>query len=297
MRGPVLFVVALGLGVACRGPHLEPQASKTAGSNAIPVVASTSASVHDPDETLQAVRWVNAAFGCFSGGSWMEATGSIGEERTLATVSRCRLLMTEVLGKKLDDDAALASVRAIEPAVVDALVAAVEKSAPPKRRAELVAVVRLYCDAAREALNARKAADAARQGKPLDEAAVTAKDALAKLYASKNKRARVASLVLAADHLESARGLDSKGKALTASPTFDVIFGVPRMDAWSPYALATAKAAGHPVTKDDDAIPAIATAFAERFEAVANDLRASEAREVAEGYAKRLREELAAKSK
>lgn len=257
--------------------------------------ASASASVRDPDDSARAFRWLHATLGCFSGGSWMEAIGSTGEERTLATVSRCRVLVSEPLGKKQDDEVALAAVRAIEPAVVEAIAQAIDKAAPPKRRAEIVAFVRLYGDAAREALLARRAADAARTGKPLDEAAVTASVALAKLYASKDNRARVAALMLGADHLESARGLDSKSKALTASPAFDVIFGVPRMDAWAPYALATAKAAGHPVTKDDDAIPALATSFAERFEAVAKEMQVSEAKQAADGYAKRLRMQLAEK--
>ena len=293
MRALVVIVSALALGAACTGAHLEPHLAKrgSASGSALPST-SASASARDPDDSAKAFRWLNAMLGCFTGGAWMEAIGSTGEERTLATVGRCRILVSEPLGKKADDAVALAAVRAIDPGVVDALAQAIEKVAPPKRRAELVVFIRLFGDAAREALLARRAADAARKGMPLDETAVTASAALAKLYASKDNRARVVSLILAADHLESARGLDSKSKALTASPAFHVVFGVAKMDAWTPYALATAKAAGHPVTKEDDAIPALAMSFAERFEAISKDLQAGETKEACDGYARRLRTEL-----
>lgn len=309
MRGLLLIFGALALGVACGGPHLQPHHDKGSpsapGASGAPGTsgtsgASTSASatsVRDPDETQHAFRWLNAAFGCFSGGAWMEAIGSLGEERTLATLGRCRTLVAEALGRKLDDDAALTAVREMRPEPVNAIIAAIEKAAPPKRKDEIVAVIRAYTDAAREALNARHAADAARKGKPLDEAAVTASGALAKLHGLTSSRAKVSALVLAADHLESARGLDSRGKALTASPCFDVVFGVARQDAWAPYALAAAKAAGHPVTKEDDALAAVAEAFADRFEALAAAMQGSEPKEAAVGYAKRLRQELAEKKK
>lgn len=290
MRALLIVTCALALGAACGGgPHLERNPTRASASAPVPrpsVVASSSA---DDDEARVQTRFENAALGCFSGGSWMEAVGSIGEERTLATVRRCRTLLTEALGKKPDDDAGLASVRAIEPAMVDALVAAIEKSGGSG------AFVRLYADAAREALAARRAADRARAGKPADEQALGAKEALAKLHASTDKVARVAALVVAADHLESSRGLDSKTKALAASPAFEVVFGVPRHESFSSYARAVAKASGHPV--DDGAkelalMKALAAAFADRFEALEKQLPAGEPREAASGYAKRLRAQI-----
>lgn len=289
MRSVLLVFGSLALGAACgAGPHLERHPTSASASTAPKPSTVPSSSVTD-DDVLRVTRWENAVLGCFSGGAWMEAVGSIGEERTLATVRRCRTLMTETLGKKPDDEAALAAVRSIDTKAVDGIVAAIEKSGGQGT------LVRLYADAAREALAARRAGDAARAGKPADEPALSAKAGLAKLYASSDKNARVAALVLAADHLESARGLDAKTKAVAASPAFEVVFGVPRQDTWSAYARAVAKASGHPVeeqAKEIAVMAAIAASFADKLEALEKQLPASEPKEAAGGYAKRLRDQI-----
>lgn len=298
MRSLGVVIVSLALGAACwRGPHLERNGTtRTAASGSVFPSASASASAgHDPDDTVIAMRWVSAAMGCFSGGAWVEALGSVGEERSLATLGRCRTLVTEPLGKKADDAAALAAVRAMLPEVVDAIAVAIEKNAPPKRRARVGSLIRTYGAAAREALLARTAAEAARAGKPFDEAALSARDALAKLHGEKGKLARVAALVVAADRLESSRGLDAKSKALAASPTFQVVFGV-NGDSFDESARKAAKVGGHPVDDKATGLPlmiAIASAFADRFEALEPTLPANEARDVAAGYARRLRQEIA----
>jgi hypothetical protein len=294
------IVVPLGF-VACGGPgaHLQKRhAASGKGSSSASVTASPSASedgvtvAKDPD---RATRWAWSAIGCWVGAAWAEALGAQGEERLLSTLRRCRLVATDVLGAKADDELTLRGVRAIEPGMVDRVATRIEKTGG----GELVALVRATADAAREALAARKAAEDVRNGGAVTDA-LGAKGALAQLWSRKDQASHAVALLLAADHVESARTLDGKAKAIAAAPAFEVVFGVPRQDAWIPYASAVAKAGGHPPEKDDErsVLMALIAAFADKFEQVGRALDPGEAKEASWGSARRLRAELeAAKTK
>ena len=317
VRSAILAAVVLSVGCG-RGAHLEPharpRANAAAAAKPAPSPAAPAAPAAPPmKDGKTANRWTNAAIACFTGGAWVEALGSLGEERTLATTRRCRLLSIEALGADPGDDGAMSSVRAIEPKAVDGVVAAIERITPvAAEHSQLAALVRATADACREAMLARRAAEALRKNKDAapDVAVLTAKSALVKLSSLNvgphTRTAKLAALVVAADHVESSRGLPPSAKVLAAAPAFEVIFGVPRpanvtSESWASYVSAAAKAGGHPETsngsatdREKHAFASVVTAFADRFEALENELAAGEPKEVAAGYAKRLREELAA---
>ncbi len=295
--GSVVLAMSIGIACAGSGPHLEPHLEPhdkpvSASAKELPSASaapSASASAHvDEHRSLHLTYF---AIGCFTGGAWVEALGSLGEERTLAITHRCRMLVTDALGRKPDDVAALAAVRAIDPKAVDAIVAVI---ADP----ELVLLTRATADAAREAAAARKIAEALRKdGNGKVDDALAAKDALAKLYALKDPTAKLVALVVAADHVESSRGLPSRAKTLAAAPAFEVVFGTarPKDGEWLPYVAAAAKAGGHAPTDNTEqsAFAGVVASFADKFEALTKTLPAGEPQEVSVGYAKRLRTQLA----
>jgi hypothetical protein len=298
LRGVLSVTATLLIGAACAaGPHLERHhrdAAKSASISAEPAPAPSSSPSPSPSMFAQtdhhgSRHLLHAALGCFTGGAWMEALGSTGEERTIATTHRCRLLSTDGMGAKPEDDVALAAARAIEPKAVDAIVAKISEP-------ELATLFRLFADAAREAADARKLADSIRKDKnaKVDDA-LGKKDALVKLRALNAPMAKVAAMVLAADHVESSRGLPPRAKILTAAPAFETVFNVarPSGDDWIAYASAAAKAGNHAPSDNSEkaAFAGVVATFADKFEALAKEAK-GESREVATGYAKRLREEL-----
>jgi hypothetical protein len=268
-------------------------------------VGSTSiapaSSLAGPPDGEHAHRILYATIGCFTGGAWVEALGATGEERTLATTRRCRILATEALGATADDEATFVAVRAIDPKAVEAVAASVSAET------EIAALVRMIGSAAREAYDARRAAETLRKNPTakLDEVLIV-KQSLAQLNAVKTGKhattARLVALVLAADHIESSRGLPARAKVLTAAPAFEVIFGVARPadpEAWSAYVSAAAKAGGHAPAdaSEQSAFAGVVTSFAEKFEAMVKDAPIGEPKEAAAGYANRLRNQLAAAAK
>jgi len=301
LRGVLAVSIATMFGVACAGfPHLERHHRRAAAS--APVSGepakpppSPSPSPLTPSDEHRDHHLAHAAFACFTGGAWMEALGSIGEERTIATTHRCRMLVTDALGGKPDDAAALSTARSIDPKAVDVIAKAIGEQ-------ELSAIVRAAADAAREAAEARKLAEALRKDKSakIDDA-LGKKDALAKLHAMKPRTAKVVALVLAADRVESARGLPPRAKILAAAPAFELVFGVarPSGDDWLSYVTAAAKAGGHAPSDNTEAaaFAALVTSFAEKFELLAKEAEHGEPQEVAAGYAKRLRTQLSEAAK
>jgi hypothetical protein len=297
--GSVLVAMSIGVACAGSGARLQPlpknasssASAKPSGSNG----AAPSASFSAHTDEHRAHHLAYAAIGCFTAGSWMEALGAIGEERTLATTHRCRMLVTDGLGAKPDDEVALTAVRTIDPKAVDAIAAVIGDP-------ELVEITRATADAAREASAARKLAESLRKdpsGK-LDDA-LAKKEALAKLYALKAPTAKLVALVIAADHVESSRGLPARAKTLAAAPAFEVVFGVARPSdgEWLPYVTAAAKAGGHAASENTEqsAFSGVVTSFADKFEAVAKTVPSGEPEEAAVGYAKRLRGQLSAAAK
>ena len=160
---------------------------------------------------------------------------------------------------------------------------------------------------------------------------LSAKDALSALGTLGTEEAKLVQLVLGADRVESSRGLAPRAKILAASPGLQVVFGVAspavkasgvesgaktaseeEQTAWVTYLATVAKAAGHPPKaeptpspneppvpkpsldeQEQAAFTGIAEGFADRFAALSTKLPKGVAKDVASGYAERLRTELA----
>jgi hypothetical protein len=281
-----------------------------------PPSPSTSAS-SDPraPDSNEAHRLSWQAIGCFIGGPWSEALGASGEERILADTKRCREIATGPLGAKPEDAVALDAVRNLDADVIARAITGLEAKYGDKRDEKLLQLVRGTADAGREAQGVRRAAEEMRKAKsksPTDAQvkALAAKDALVALGKLGTEEGKLVQLVLAADRVESARGLDVRGKMLAASPGLEVVFGVAppktagevQQSEWVTYLAAVAKAAGHapktePSASTDDqeqaAFTGVAQGFADRFEAVGAKLPQGVAKGAANGYATQLRAELA----
>jgi hypothetical protein len=318
--------------LACGGSGAESPPARTAGNTPegeappvqAPPAASASWSPASTPDASKARRWAWSAIGCWIGGAWSEALGALGDERPLSTAKRCRVVAVEALGAKLEDEAALAAVRGVDAQAADRTAWAIEQAAgDAKEGRELAALVRAVAPAAREAIAARRAGeilrrdlaakDAAKVGSDLESGAgaLGAKDALATLDGTTTPAlgpaAKGIAAILAADRLETARGLEPRAKVVAAAPAFEVLFGVARPQGpfkagdWLAYVTAAAKAAGHAVDesnattheREQAAFAGVAAGLADRLEETGRALEAGEAKEVVAGYAKHLRADLA----
>jgi hypothetical protein len=252
------------------------------------------------------------------GGPWSEALGAIAEERTLADVARCRQVQTKLLDRPPTDGATLDALRAVDPKMVDAIVAAFEKKAaalPAQAKNQAIAVLRASADAAREALEVRTIAAEIRAKKKADEAATTALGATARLEAlhrTDGVEANLVFLVLAADRLEAARGLPPSAKITVAAPAAKLLFGITPKGgpeggsnderAWIDLLVAAGGTAKHPPKLPDTKDPKlqethakmlVAAALAEKFDDARKALAKGVVLEVATGYVDRLRTAIA----
>jgi hypothetical protein len=302
LRSCARLVLVLGfsalLGVACGGgARLERTAAKAPGAKSAAASGSVTAPPSASNETEgpapdleKAARWTWTTIGCQVGAAWSEALGALGEERVLATLRRCRTISSEILGAKIEDETSLRKVRDIDPATLEQIVAKIQKAG-----GGLAELVRASGEASREAMLARRAAESVRKGESLAgaEKALSAKEALAKLWGRKEKEAKTIALILAADRIEASRGLEGAAKIATAAPGFEIVFGVAPQSDWTSYVIAVAKATGRTATDEKTALEGIVAAFSERFEQQGKAVDPGEAKEVSWGYARRLRKELA----
>jgi hypothetical protein len=314
----LLLASILALVAACKPSNtggLDLHGEPKAGKKDPPAPSSSSSADASKPEASDAHRLAWQAIGCFIGGPWSEALGASGEERILADTKRCREVATGPLGAKPEDGAALDAVRNLEPAVVERVIAGLAAIYGNQQDQKLLQLVKATADAAREAHAVRRITVELRKTKSkspsdADVAALSSKDALAALGKLGTEEGKLVQLVLGADRLESARGLDARGKLLAASPGLDVIFGVPSSKSgaetkqadWVAYLSSAAKAAGHPpktapdaslAEQEQAAFTAVAQGFADRFEALAAKLAPGVAKGVANGYAAQLRSDLA----
>ncbi|MEO7094671.1 MAG: hypothetical protein ABI175_15545 [Polyangiales bacterium] len=308
-----LFAASFAACAASVSTTTSPPVSTSNGAATAPATA---------DEAL-AIRWAWTSIGCFVGGPWSEALGARPEDRIAADVVRCRDVVSGPLRAAGDDAAALAAVRGLDPATVQRVVDAIgeEAAGMGERKTPLLTFIRASADAAREAMMARRVSEAIRLDLAAKDGpkataemndgrtALTARSALAALQAIGTDDARVVALILAADHVEAARGLPPAAKLLAASPAFDVVLSTPlpegafdyKAGAWLAYVRAAAKAAGHPAelgnnaaTNDVErlAFAGVASGFADRFEALVPKVQGAP-HDVAAGYAESLRAALA----
>ncbi len=240
---------------------------------------------------------VTQATSCWMGGLWSDALGETDEARTAGIDRRCNALLHDIdlaaaeRGRALADrvpppapEEAYYPLRAVEPHIVDALAHKVEERAArdaeeaPHAR-DLVVLLRAIAAAARETVQARRAADfvkddiRAQSGaaeKTADEAAAATKlgrgeglDSLwradAGVYAHE---ARSLAILTALDRMQIARGLPKALKIETVRTGFADLFGVsapaasndaanaPPEGTWLAYLTEVAGAAGHPIPTD-----------------------------------------------
>jgi hypothetical protein len=236
------------------------------------------------------------ATSCWMGGLWSDALGETDEARMAGIDRRCNALLRDIdlaaaeRGRALADrvpppapEEAYYPLRAVEPHIVDALAHKVEERAA--RDAEeaphahdLVVLLRAIAAAARETVQARRAADFVKDDlraqpgaaeKTADETAAAAKlghgeglDTLwradAGVYAHE---ARSLGILTALDRMQIARGLPKSLKIETVRTGFADLFGVsaPRISddagnappgTWLAYLTEVAAVAGHPIPTD-----------------------------------------------
>ena len=300
--------LAAGLVVASCGRTREANAPASATANGSASNGAGAAAIGAPETHALGMLW--GAIGCFVGGPWSEALGAVAEERTLADVARCRAVETKLLDRPPTDGPTLDALRSIDPKIVEAIATAFEKKAdglPIARKKQAIAILRASADAAREALEIRKAAAEIRAKKTADDAATKALGVTTKLEALRRAdgvEANVVFLVLAADRMEAARGLPPAAKIAVAAPAMRLIFGItPKGEssderAWIDLLLAAGRTGKHPPklleTKDEKreethAKMMVAAALAEKFDEARKALGKGVVLEVATGYVDRLR--------
>jgi hypothetical protein len=255
----------------------------------VPVSATGPSPLTGMSTDGEAERLVVKAASCWMGGLWSDAlgepdttsTGLAGAEdaRAAAIRQRCADVITQVYG--VEDAMRYKQLRAVEPRLVDDLVARIRTIAMNDRadrsQAEaLVTLLRSVADAARENVMARGAADDVKR----DYRTVSSPDERAtdKVYAARaltrvtgierllslddgglTHEARALGLLCALDRLEIARGLPKHLKVLAVGGPFAAMFGVApppvpddpaapiKSGAWPGYLAAVADAAGHAI--------------------------------------------------
>lgn len=236
---------------------------------------------------------VMEATACWMGGLWSDALGESGFERYAGIERRCDALLRDVditapeLPKAVvagvpppEPQEGYYPLRAVEPHIVDAIAHEVQVRAErdaAEGAGDLVALVRAIAAAARETVQARRAADKVKDdvlGQPSaaaresDRLAATEKlrsgDALHVLLRADagayTDEARAVGVLSALDRMEIARGLPKHLKFYVVSTPYAEVFGVepPRVPpeeplkpgTWLTYVAQVAAAAGHPVPTD-----------------------------------------------
>ncbi len=222
------------------------------------------------------------AASCWTDGLWSDALGETGDARLGGIERRCDELLAA--GGVTPEQQRYYPLRAVEPYVVNVLAARVRElaAADPEQAphaAQLEALLRGIADAARENVDARRAADVVKddvEGQPepdaraADKVAAAARlrdaeslDALFHLDAGPyTADAHAVALLLALDRMEIARGLPKHLKVYAVGGALHDVFGVPApavsdrtaapipSGTWLRYLTEVAAAAGHPVPAD-----------------------------------------------
>jgi hypothetical protein len=256
---------------------------------AIAVVAFAGCSAaSSPPEVEHAARppdsghdLVMKATSCWMGGLWGDALGETDDVRRAGIERRCDAVLSAAGLRPADR---FFPLRAVEPYVVNelavrvwALAAADPTEAP--HALELTTLLRGIADAARETLDARRAADVVKDNFALqpdpsarahEKVAAAAKlrrgqalNALFHLDAGPyTEEAHAAALLFALDRMEIARGLPKHLKTYAVQGALEDTFGVssPAVSdeaaapiptgTWLRYLTKAAAAAGHPVPAD-----------------------------------------------
>lgn len=293
--------------------------ARPAPNAASDVAAAPSASTVEVTRAGVGIDHAWKAIGCFVGAPWYALLGAPPEERAVAARAGCRDVAKLGRSFAADDPLAVSALAGLEPDAVDRVIATIERELGAARdKDRWVRLLRASADAARETMLVRRAAEQLKRdfnkemmkstdGWPATPDSLADKTALAALDTDD---AKLVTLLLAADRLESLRGLPSSAKSFVAAPAFDVLFGQPlppaarklTPGAWLGYVRAAATAGGHPVSLPPSASTAdlekaafaeVAHALADRLDALAPTL-SGPPKTVALAYVRRLRDALAA---
>lgn len=264
------------------------------------LAAGCSAAKPQPASTAQvhakssAYSLVMQATSCWMGGLWSDALGESNDERYAGINRRCNALLRDVDITAPERSRAVADrvpppapeeayypMRAVEPAIVDAIAREVQARAEKEaseapQAAQLVSLLRAVADVARETVQARRSADVVKkdvsQEAPVSqrtsdkEAAgprVSSSDALVALLhldaGQFTTEASAIAVLSALDRMEIARGLPKHLKMDAVGGAYAGVFGVSpppvaadaalpiRTGTWLTYLTDVAAAAGHAV--------------------------------------------------
>jgi hypothetical protein len=214
------------------------------------------------------------------GGLWSDALGEKGDARLTGIEHRC----DEFLTATVEAQETYYPLRAVDPGTVERLASTIQRTAlqdpaEAPHAGELAAMFRAIADAARETIDARRAADVVKEDvtqqpqppiRRLDKGAAAEKLAGDRalhmiLHASAGPyadEARTAGLLFAIDRMEIARGLPKHLKFVALRTEFVDLFGVPApalptdgatpisTGTWLLYLTDVATAVGHPLPTD-----------------------------------------------
>jgi hypothetical protein len=267
------FLVASALLGAC-----------TSGPPATKAINTTSAMVPVAPEREPAYGLVMQASSCWMGGLWSDASGEKGDARTTGIRRRCDMVL-HAMGES--PEGSYYPLRAVDSTMVDLVAWHTERfaredaedAADRAHSAELVTLLRLVADAARETMHARRAADTVKRDiarapvrpayhadKIVAAPSIVPSAGLHALLTTDvgpySAEARTIGLLNALDRVEIASGLPKHLKIYAVQGAFQEVFGVyaPKLpeDAasriapgtWLSYLDRVSRAAGHPVTDE-----------------------------------------------
>ena len=272
-----LSLLALSL-AACGSPP-PTQAPGGEGLPPDPTSAPAPAAAPLTEGPGQAHALFLQAAGCWFAGLWSDALGAAPDERRAAGEKRCMGLVKRLYGS--EDKVKYDQLRLVDPGVVDALAAEVDKlaSRDPIEAAykdSLLRLLRAVAIAQRENNDAHIAADTVKSdlknnAEPVtltkDEVAAVKPlrthvglEALLRLDAGDlGAEGHAMALLCAMDRMELARGMPKHLKVYAVSDAYQLVFGVapPSVPSdptaklvpgtWLTYLTDVARAAGHPV--------------------------------------------------
>ena len=256
-----------------------PIALAACGSAQAPRAGTPSLQGPEPAARGLAYERVMEATSCWMGGMWSDARGEKGGARLAGIQGRC----DEFLASNAEPEESYFPLRALDRETVDRLAWKIQSQASEDpseapRATDLVVLFRAIADAARETVEARRAADvvkedvtqqpqvwvrnANKEGAASKLAAFSACRELLHANGPYAAEAHGAGMLFAIDRMEIARGLPKHLKILAVRSAFVELFGVPApalpADAaapiptgtWLVYLSDAATASGHPLPAD-----------------------------------------------
>lgn len=312
-----LVPALLGLLAACGGEEPPPvvapapTAAPAATEAVVAAAADTAAPAAAPPRE-EGHRYFVSVAACWFGGLWALTDGETAAARKEADQARCHEVVKRTYGS--DDLAHYEKLRALEPNEVEKLATKLENLASSDpidgpRKESLAKMLKVFADAQRENMFARRAADRIKKDlkgdKEPSKLSKDEADAVEPLRAHRGLEelfnfastagelggeAHALAVLTAMDRMTDTRGLPRHMKIYAVGSAFSLLFGVtpPEVPAdattplkpgtWVTYLSEVARAAGHPVPataktpkdRDVQAWAGVLQGFADKLEADAS---------------------------